>query len=252
MKINGNVENNTLQSLIKSILLEVNNLKFELTSKDYEMAQEDVSNKIQDLESLVLEKEKEISLVKFKADEAMDILKDELEEKNGEIKRSKDKIYELNYVNNSLEEVKDYFANQLKQYKEQELSEINQRLNEAYKNIAEKDAYINSLSRELDQYKIEIVKLENDVESQNKILLLEKELEIKNNQLNQINNQFDMVREQSVPIEEYYHLKEELAKRDNKIKRLEEINEFFNELQDEKEYYTQNSSETPPFRLDKG
>lgn len=252
MKINGNIENNTLQTLIKSSLLELNNLKFELTSRDYEKAQEDASGKIQELESLILEKEKEISLVKFKADEAVDMLKEEIEEKNSEIKRNENKIYELNYVNNSLEEVKDYFANQLRQYKEQELSEINQRLNEAYKGLAEKDAYINTLSRKIDDYKIEIIKLENDVDNKNKILLLEKELEIKNNQLNQINHQLDMIKEQSVPIEEYYHLKEELTKRDNKIKRLEEINEFFNELQEEKEFYSTNAPDTPPFRLDKG
>lgn len=251
MKIGGNVENNTLQSLIKSSLLEVNDLKFNLTSVNYERDQEDASGRIQELENIILEKEKEASLIKFKANEAVDILKEELEEKDREIQRNENKIYELNYVNTSLEEVKDYFANQLKQYKEQELSEINERLNEAYKNIAEKDAYINSLSRQIDEYKIEIIKLENDVESQNKILKLEKELEIRDNQLNEFNRQLEMIREQSVPIEEFYNLKEELTKRDNKIKRLEEINEFFNELQEENEYYNDNAPETPPFRLDK-
>lgn len=250
MKMGGNIENNTLQSLIKSSLLEVNDLKFDLTAMNYEKTQEDASGKIQELESLVLEKEKEVSLIKFKADEAVDILKEELDEKDREIQRKENKIYELNYVNTSLEEVKDYFANQLKQYKEFELSELNERLNEAYKNIAEKDAYINTLSRQIDEYKIEIIKLENDVESQNKILILEKELEIRDNQLKEVNNQLDMVRDQSVPVEEYYNLKEELTKKDNKIKRLEEINEFFNELQEENEYYTSNEPETPPFRLD--
>lgn len=247
----GNIENNTLQSLIKSSLLEVNNLKFDLTAMNYEKTQEDASGKIQELESLVLEKEKEVSLIKFKADEAVDILKEELDKKDRDIQRKENKIYELNYVNTSLEEVKDYFANQLKQYKEFELSEINERLNEAYKNIAEKDAYINTLSRQIDEYKIEIIKLENDVESQNKILILEKELEIRDNQLKEINTQLDMVRNQSVPVEEYYNLKEELTKKENKIKRLEEINEFFNELQEENEYYSSNEPETPPFRLDK-
>lgn len=251
MKMGGNIENNTLQSLIKSSLLEVNDLKFDLTAMNYEKTQEDASGKIQELESLVLEKEKEVSLIKFKADEAVDILKEELDEKDREIQRKENKIYELNYVNTSLEEVKDYFANQLKQYKEFELSELNERLNEAYKNIAEKDAYINTLSRQIDEYKIEIIKLENDVESQNKILILEKELEIRDNQLKEVNNQLDMVRDQSVPVEEYYNLKEELTKKDNKIKRLEEINEFFNELQEENEYYTSNEPETPPFRLDR-
>ena len=50
----------------------------------------------------------------------------------------------------------------------------------------------------------------------------------------------------------FYYLKEELNKKDNKIKRLEEINEFFNELQEENEYYNSNKEQTPPFKLDKG
>ncbi|MDO5848321.1 MAG: glycosyl transferase [Methanobrevibacter sp.] len=251
MKIGGNVENNTLQSLIKSSLLELNDVKLSLTEMDYEIRKEDKTNKIRELESIIVEKEKEVSLIKFKADEAVDILKEELEEKDREIQRNENKIYELNYVNTSLEEVKGYFANQLKEYKEQELSEINNRLNDAYQSIAKKDAQISNLSRQIDEYKIEIIKLENDVESQNKILVLEKEIEIRDNQIREINNQLNMIKDQSVPIEEYYRLKEELTKKDNKIKRLEEINEFFNELQEENEYYSSNAPETPPFRLDK-
>ena len=133
MKYSGNIENNTLQSLIKSSLLEVNDLKFRLTTMDFEKAEEDTSGKIQELENLILEKEKEVSLIKFKADEAVDTLKGEIDDKDREIQRKENKIYELNYVNTSLEEIKDYFANQLKEYKEQELSVLNERLNNAYK-----------------------------------------------------------------------------------------------------------------------
>lgn len=251
MKYSGNIENNTLQSLIKSSLLEVNDLKFRLTTMDFEKAEEDTSGKIQELENLILEKEKEVSLIKFKADEAVDTLKGEIDDKDREIQRKENKIYELNYVNTSLEEIKDYFANQLKEYKEQELSVLNERLNNAYKSIAEKDAQINTLSRQIDEYKIEIVKLENDAESQNKISILENEIELRDNQIKEISNRLEMIKEQSVPIEEYYNLREEIAKRDNKIKRLEEINEFFNELKEEDEYYSSNAPETPPFRLDK-
>lgn len=224
MKYSGNIENNTLQSLIKSSLLEVNDLKFRLTTMDFEKAEEDTSGKIQELENLILEKEKEVSLIKFKADEAVDTLKGEIDDKDREIQRKENKIYELNYVNTSLEEIKDYFANQLKEYKEQELSVLNERLNNAYKSIAEKDAQINTLSRQIDEYKIEIVKLENDAESQNKISILENEIELRDNQIKEISNRLEMIKEQSVPIEEYYNLREEIAKRDNKIKRLEEIN----------------------------
>ena len=68
-------------------------------------------------------------------------------------------------------------------YKKKELADVNDRLNESYKSIAEKEAQINSLSRTIDEYKIQVIKLENNVEFKNQIMELEKEIEIKNNEL---------------------------------------------------------------------
>lgn len=245
-----NFENETLQSLIRTSLLELNELKLNVTEADYQIRKDDATSKINELESLILDKEKEVSLIKFKADEAVDTLKDQLNEKEEEIKNKDNQIYELNYVNTSLEEIKDYFAQQLNEYKENELADLTERLNESYKSLAEKDAKISTLNKEIDEFKIEIIKLENDVESQNKIFNLERELEIRDNQLKDINNQLQVIQEKTVPLEEFYHIKEELTKKDNKIKRLEEINEFFTDLQEENNYYN-NSEQTPPFRLDK-
>lgn len=250
MEFGGNAENETLQSLIRSCLLELNNIKLNITEIKIKDKKEDVSGKIKELENLILEKEKEVSLIKFKAEEDAGELKQQLSEKDDMIKSKENEIYELNYVSTSLDEVKDYFAEQLRNFKENEVGEINEKLNDAYKSIAEKDALINTLTRQVDEYKIEIIKLENDVESQNKIRALEKELEIKNQQISEKDNELNIIKEKSIPKDQYFHLKEELSKKDNKIRRLEEINEFFNELQEEKESFNTHD-DIPPFRLDK-
>ena len=250
MEFGGNAENETLQSLIRSCLLELNNIKLNLTEIDIKDKKEDFNGKINELENLILEKEKEVSLIKFQAEEDANELKEQIAEKEDIIKDKDNKIYELNYVSTSLDEIKDYFADQLNDFKQKEVGEINDKLNESYRSIAEKDALINTLTRQIDEYKIEIIKLENDVESKNKIMALEKELEIKNREINEKNNEINSIKEQTVPKDKYLFLKEELSKKDNKIRRLEEINEFFNELQEEKDSF-KTYDDIPPFRLDK-
>ena len=55
----------------------------------------------------------------FLVDE-VNLLKKQLDEKDILIKNQEDRIYELDYVNNSLDEIKEYFAEQLREYKRQE------------------------------------------------------------------------------------------------------------------------------------
>ena len=204
-------------------------------------------------------------------------MKKQLEEKDALIKNQEDRIYELDYVNNSLDEIKEYFAEQLRDYKKKELAEVNERLNESFKSIAEKDAQINTLSRTIDDYKIQVIKLESNAEFKSRISDLERELEYKNNELSEKNNmitakenevsllrestipkdnyinlqkELSFLRESTIPKEDYISLQKELSSRDDKIKRLEEINNFFNELQEEQEAY-ETMDRTPPFRLEK-
>ena len=204
-------------------------------------------------------------------------MKKQLEEKDALIKNQEDRIYELDYVNNSLDEIKEYFAEQLRDYKKKELAEVNERLNESFKSIAEKDAQINTLSRTIDDYKIQVIKLENNAEFKSRISDLERDLEYKNNELSEKNNmitakenevsllrestipkdnyinlqkELSFLRESTIPKEDYITLQKELSSRDDKIKRLEEIKNFFNELQEEQEAY-ETMDRTPPFRLEK-
>lgn len=277
MELGAGIENETLQNLIRDCLLELNRLKFDLTELEIAKARDTTPQKIQELENHILNKEKEVSLIKFKAEDEISLLKKQLEEKDALIKNQEDRIYELDYVNNSLDEIKEYFAEQLRDYKKKELAEVNERLNESFKSIAEKDAQINTLSRTIDDYKIQVIKLENNAEFKSRISDLERELEYKNNELSEKNNmitakenevsllrestipkdnyinlqkELSFLRESTIPKEDYITLQKELSSRDDKIKRLEEINNFFNELQEEQEAY-ETMDRTPSFRLEK-
>ena len=212
-------EKEALQSLVRSL--------------EVEKANDDSASRIQELEQDIVDKEKEVSVIRFKTEEEVNQLKGQLEEKDLLIKNQEDRIYELDYVNNSLDEIKTYFAEQLKEYKKNELSEVNERLNESYKSIAEKDAQINNLSRTIDEYKIQVIKLENDAGAQQEIMELEKQIEFKNNEIQQkeneivaMDNQLNLLKEQSIPREDYDSLKHllenEVVAMDKEINALKE------------------------------
>ena len=213
MQLGIDAEKDTLQSLIRSCLLELNTLKYELTQLEVERNNDNTPQRIKELEKDIVDKEKEVSVIKFKAEDEINLLKKQMEEKDILIKNQEDRIYELDYVNNSLDEIKEYFAEQLREYKKKELADVNERLNESYKSIAEKEAQINTLSRNIDEYKIKVLKLENDVESQAQIMELEKQIELKNNEIrikqsevDQIKNELDILKQQTIPKDQYISL----------------------------------------------
>ena len=232
--VNGiDAEKETLQSLVRSCLLELNKLKFDLTQLEVEKANDNSASRIRELEQDIVDKEKEVSVIKFKAEEEANQFRNQLNEKDLLIKNQEDRIYELDYVNNSLDEIKTYFAEQLKDYKKNELSEVNERLNESYKSIAEKDAQINNLSRTIDEYKIQVIKLENDAGAQQEIMELQKQLELKERELQQkdneittIDNEMLLLKQQTIPKQDYDNLQTqfetEIAAMDNQISNLKE------------------------------
>ena len=233
MEIGIDSEKDTLQSLIRSCLLELNKLKLDLTELEVERSNDNTPQRIRELEKDIVDKEKEVSVIKFKAEDEINLLKRQLEEKDSLIKNQEDRIYELDYVNNSLDEIKEYFADQLREYKKKELADVNERLNESYKSVAERDAQINTLSRTIDDYKIKVIKLENNVESKTQIMELEKQLELKNNELvlkeneiSQRDTQLDVLKEQTIPKEEYLNLQNQFEYK---------INEMNNEISNLKE-----------------
>ena len=200
---------------------------------EVEKANDNSASRIRELEQDIVDKEKEVSVIKFKAEEEANQLRNQLNEKDLLIKNQEDRIYELDYVNNSLDEIKTYFAEQLKDYKKNELSEVNDRLNESYKSIAEKDAQINNLSRTIDEYKIQVIKLENDAGAQQEIMELQKQLELKDRELQQkdneittIDNEMILLKQQTIPKQDYENLQtqfeNEIAAMDNEISNLKE------------------------------
>ena len=245
MEFGIDVERETLQSLVKSCLLELNNLKMHLTELEMEKTQDNTVDKIQELENHILEKEKEVSLIKYKAEEEINLLNSKLNDKDETIKKQENKIYELDYVNNSLDEIKVYFAEQLKDFKRDELADINKRLNESLKSVAEKDAYINTLSKKIDEYKIELIKLESNIDNKNNIISLKKELELRKEEIYKKDNELNLLKEKSISIDDYFKLQQELSKKEDKIKRLEEINEFFTELKKENDAFAIRESYPP-------
>lgn len=227
------VEKDTLQSLIRSCLLELNKLKYDLTELEVERANDNTPQRIKELEKDIVDKEKEVSVIKFKAEDEINLLKKQLGEKDILIKNQEDRIYELDYVNNSLDEIKEYFAEQLRDYKKKELADVNERLTDSFKSIAEKEATINTLSRTIDDYKIKVIKLENNVESQAQILELEKQLELKENEIrikdseiNKMDGELDNLKQQTIPKDEYVNLqskfKSEITAMDAEITNLKQ------------------------------
>lgn len=241
MQLGIDAEKDTLQSLIRSCLLELNKLKLDLTELEVERANDNTPQRIRELEKDIVDKEKEVSVIKFKAEDEINLLKKQLDEKDILIKNQEDRIYELDYVNNSLDEIKEYFAEQLRNYKKQELSDVNDRLNESFKSIAEKEAQINTLSRTIDEYKIKVLKLENNVESQAQIMELEKELEIKSNELlikeseiSKKDNEIDIIKQQTIPRDEYISLQTQFESEINAMDT--EINNLKQESIPKKDY----------------
>jgi hypothetical protein len=103
--------------------------------------------------------------------------------------------------------------------------------------------------------------LESEINTKNNQLKYLKEstvphedyLSLKNQLESEINtrdNELKYLKEQTISREEYLKLQGELNRKNDKIKRLEEINTFFNELQEEQEAFD-TVEKTPPFRLEK-
>lgn len=250
MEVGFDTQQDILQSLIKSCLLEINKLKLRLTELQIQKSRENSDEKIIELENHILEKEKELSVIKYKAEEQIAALSTKVQDQESIIKSQENKIYELDYITKSLDEIKEYFAEQLMEYKQNELAEVNDRLNESYRGLAEKDAQISILNKTIDEYKIKLIKLEKDAQNKEEIFMLRQALEAKNRELLLKENEFEVFRKQAITKDEFLDLQQQLSRKNDKIRRLEEINEFFTDLQHESQSFN-TPEKIPPFRLDR-
>lgn len=226
-------EKETLQYLFKSCLLDLDKLKIEISelkSENYKLID---NNAISSLEAEILNKENEIEQINAKVQEEISLLNKNLNEKDQIIKEKDNKIYELDYINNSLDEIKEYFASQLKDFKKKELIDINERLDDAKNIIAEKNATINSMQKELDLKNIEVIKLESSIDSKMDLMTIKHELDKNKEELYQKEAEINLLKEGSISKDEFFKLKQELTQKDEKIKRLEEVTEFFNDVRND-------------------
>ena len=75
MEIGIDAEKEELRSLIRSCLLELNQLKLELTQLEVERINDNAPQRIKELEQSIVDKEKEVSVIKFKAEDEVNLLK---------------------------------------------------------------------------------------------------------------------------------------------------------------------------------
>ena len=80
MQLGIDAEKDTLQSLIRSCLLELNKLKYDLTELEVERANDNTPQRIKELEKDIVDKEKEVSVIKFKAEDEINLLKKQLDD----------------------------------------------------------------------------------------------------------------------------------------------------------------------------
>ncbi|WP_409199659.1 glycosyl transferase [Methanobrevibacter sp. DSM 116169] len=231
MGLGTDTEKETLQSLFKACLLELDKTKIEVTDLEFQNERINENSVIKNFEDEINNKQKEIDMIKSKAESEFASYNDLLQEKDEIIKTQDNKIFELNYITNSLDEIKEYFADQLKDFKKKELIDINEKLDHAKTIIAEKDVEIKSLNKELDEKNIDIIKLETTLDGKKSMISIKDELDKTKEEIYKKDNEINLLKESSIPKDKYFKLKQELFKKDDKIKRLEEVNEFFNDLE---------------------
>lgn len=271
MSSGNNNENEKLQNLVKSCLLEINQLKMDLVELEKEKEALKDDKKIEILEGLLKDKDEEINKLKSN----LENLQSNINKKELLIEEKDRKIEELSNFKKSFNDIKNGLEQDFNKFKEQELNKHNEELNSTLSSLSKKDAeieilkssrvddsVIKSLENELKnkderiqelekiQTSFEEIKesLEKDMEKyKNKELeetnnklqsaidkIIEKDNEIKElvNEINQKNAEIQLANNQNIPDEKYNKLKEELELKDSRIKRLEEIKSLFSDLDD--------------------
>jgi len=233
MVLGTDTEKETLKSLFKACLLELDKVKTELSNVELKQNNEEDKLIILDLQNQVSDKENEIEYIKSKFEEEMLSFKDTIQAKEDTIIEKDNKIYELKFITNSLDEIKESFADQLRDFKKNELIEVNEELDKSKTVIAQKDAKIKILEKELDDKSMVISNLGTALKSNEHIASIQSELDKTKEEIYKKENEINLLKESSVSKDEYYKLKEELFKKDDKINKLEEVNKFFNDINDD-------------------
>lgn len=217
--IGNDEEKARLQNLIKSCLLEINELKMDLMNLEKEKNLLKNDDKVEKLENVIKKKEKEINELKFN----LKNLEDFLENKDKVIESQKLKIDELDNFKNSFDDIKSALEEDLKNFKTQKLKEHNEKLKSALNSNVKKDEEIKSLVENIESYKEKINDLENNLTSKDTLLELQREIDTKENEIKTLKTS-------SVDEDVLKSLKKEIKSKELRITELEGIQKSFEEV----------------------
>ncbi|MCL2687856.1 MAG: hypothetical protein FWE58_04915 [Methanobrevibacter sp.] len=218
-------EKEKLQILVKSCLLEINQLKTELIKlkKEKDLLMSD--SKVTELENSIKEKEKEIISLSIQ----LENLENSIKEKDNLIETQQSKISELSNFKESFNDIRESLEKDLNNFKTQELSQQNEKLKSALDTIIEKDNEIKSLISEIEDYKEKIVSLEGNISNKDSLLELQKEIDSKENEI-------QLLKASAMDENVVSSLKSEISNRDKRIAELEELKSSFDGKLKEKDF----------------
>lgn len=217
--VEGDEEKARLQNLVKSCLLEINELKMNVMDLEQEKNLLENEDKVEKLESLI--KEKEVEIANLQVD--LKNLETSLNDKENIIKNQEIKINELSNFKDSFDDIKIALEKDLNNFKTQELKEHNEKLKSSLATIAEKDKEIKSLMGKIESHKEKIIDLKKNIANKDNLLELQREIDSKDNEIK-------VLKAAAVDEEVLKSLKKEIEDKDNRIKELEEIQASFDEV----------------------
>lgn len=217
--VENDEEKARLQNLVKSCLLEINELKMNVMNLEKEKDLLKNDDKVEELESLIKEKESEITNLQINLKK----LETSLNNKENIIKNQEIKINELSNFKDSFKDIKIALEKDLNNFKTQELKEHNEKLKSSLATISEKDKEIKSLIDQIESYKEKIIDLEKNIANKDNLLELQREIDSKDSEIKAL-------KAAAVDEEVLKSLKKEIEDKDNRINELEEIRASFDEV----------------------
>lgn len=249
-----NDETETLQALVRSCLLEINRLKTDLAAAEKQRI--DLENQkiqlahdetINSLQVKLNEKDNELLLYKNDVQSKIDKLNSQIFEKTEELNvKNKIILDNENLISNQDEKIRklsDFDANikSIRTAIMSDVSSIKSSLEEVLDNfkegeklndenikekmdlISEKDNEIKSLSKNIEEYKIQVLNLQNQIDSKDSFIELKDELSIAKHNLEEKEAELASFREDAVPKTEYDQLVDKLNRLSDLIKSKDEL-----------------------------
>nr|WP_302579149.1 hypothetical protein [Methanobrevibacter arboriphilus] len=208
-----------LQNLVKSCLLEINELKIDLMNLENEKNLLKNDEAVEKLESIVKKKESVISNLNVD----LNNLKVDISNKENIIKNQELKIEDLSNFKDSFDDIRTTLEKDLKKFKTEELKEYNEKIESSLATIVEKDKKINALLDEIESYKEKINDLESNIASKDNLIGMQREIDNKESEIK-------LLKAASVDQEVFKSIKKELEDKKIRIKELEDFQSSFEEI----------------------